>query len=85
MDCLGIVSLNMCQAVDVQIDFNNGFGAAPQSFKILKKIGSVNEEMIFRIARGVSPGPEYVKNVASKLELYFRDKEKKIEKTKHKQ
>ena len=79
------MSLNLCQAVDVQIDFNNGFGAAPQSFKVVKKIGLVNEEMISKIAKVVPPGPEYVKIVASKLELYFRDKEKKIEKTKHKQ
>ena len=65
---------------DVQINFSDGFGAAPRSFKIVKTIGDVKEETVRKIVNGVVPGPEYAKDVAHLLELYFRDKEKKLEK-----
>merc|ERR1719270_642788 len=75
----GLVSVELGQVVDVEIDFNKGFSSAPDTFKIIKTIGSVNEDAIKKIAAGVQPGPEYIKLLANKLELYFRDKERKKE------
>ena len=77
---LGLVSSKLEQVIDVQINFGDGFGAAPRSFKIVKTIGDVKEETVRKIVNGVVPGPEYAKDVAHLLELYFRDKEKKLEK-----
>ena len=77
---LGLVSSKLEQVIDVQINFGDGFGAAPRSFKIVKTIGDVKEETVRKIVNGVVPGPEYAKDVAHLLELYFRDKEKKMEK-----
>merc|ERR1719195_347755 len=76
----GLVSSKLEQVIDVQINFGDGFGAAPRSFKIVKIIGDVKEETVRKIVNGVVPGPEYAKDVAHLLELYFRDKEKKMEK-----
>merc|ERR1719195_1744689 len=76
----GLVSSKLEQVIDVRINFGDGFGAAPRSFKIVKTIGDVKEETVRKIVNGVVPGPEYAKDVAHLLELYFRDKEKKMEK-----
>merc|ERR1719195_1244058 len=76
----GLVSSKLEQVIDVQINFGDGFGAASRSFKIVKTIGDVKEETVRKIVNGVVPGPEYAKDVAHLLELYFRDKEKKMEK-----
>ena len=79
---LGFVSHKLMCAFDVEIDFSNGFSAAVESFKIIKTIGTVNTDNVKRVAKSVQPGPEYVKHLAAKLELYLRDKEKRVEKLK---
>ena len=56
------MSLNLCQAVDVQIDFNNGFGAAPQSCKIVKNAVS---KQAFEYLKG------HMKNVQKGREVKF--------------
>ena len=68
-------------AMDVQIDFSQGFSSAPATFKIVKTLGVVNEESVMKIARSIAVGPEYIKNVAIKLDLYFKKLEKKKQET----
>merc|ERR1719195_2558433 len=58
----GLVSSKLEQVIDVQINFGDGFGAAPRSFKIVKTIGDVKEETVRKIVNGVVPGPEYAKD-----------------------
>lgn len=70
-------------AFDVEIDFSKGIGATPSTFKIVKTIGAVTDktiENIKKMVESVPPGPEYVKGVAMKLELYLSEREKKLPK-----
>ena len=74
----GFVSLPLGQAFDVQVDFNEGFRTAPNTFKIVKTIGAVNKEALSKIVLGVSPGPEYIKEMATMMEQYLGEKEKRL-------
>ena len=56
--------------------------AAPESFKIIKTFGNVNKEALKKIAKGVQPSPEYIKEMSSKIESYLRVKESKLQATK---
>ena len=80
---LGLVSKMLGLAFDVEIDLSKGIGAAPSTFKIVKTIGAVTDktiENILKMVESVHPGPEYVKGVAMKLELYISEREKKLSK-----
>ena len=73
--------MKLGQAFDVEIDFSRGIGAAPSTFKIVKTFGAVTDktiENILKMVDCVPPGPEYVKGVAIKLDVYLREKEKKL-------
>ena len=53
--------------------------AAPDTFQIVNTEGTeVNKEALKKIAKMVKPGPEYIKEVSSKIELYLRSKESKL-------
>ena len=82
----GFVSLKLSQGFDVQVDFNRGFVAAPETFEIVKTQGNnnVNKEALKKIARNVQPGPDYIKELTSKIEFYLRLKESKLVKSEFK-
>ena len=53
--------------------------AAPESFEIVKSPGNnVNKEALKKIAKMVNPGPDYIKEVSSKIELYLKEKESRL-------
>ena len=53
--------------------------AAPESFEIVKILGNnVNKDALKKIAKMVKPGPDYIKEVATKIELYLKGKESKL-------
>ena len=74
----GFVSTALGQAFDVQVDFSEGFGSAPSTFRIVSTIGPVNEEMVNKLVSSVNPGPEYIKEMASRVEQYLGEKEKML-------
>ena len=74
----GFVSLPLGQAFDVQVNFSEGFGSAPNTFKIVRTIGAVNKEALTKIVMGVSPGPEYIKEISARMEQYLSEKEKRL-------
>ena len=73
---LGLVSRTLGQAVDIEVDFSEGIGRAPRSVRIVKTLGDVNKDTIMRIVKGVDAGPEFVKDLTVKLQLFFQEKEK---------
>lgn len=75
---VGFVSTALGQAFDVQVDFSEGFGSAPSTFRIVSTIGPVNEEMVNKLVSSVNPGPEYIKEMASRVEQYLGEKEKML-------
>ena len=74
----GFVSSVLGQAFDIQVDFSDGFGSAPETFSIVKTIGPVNQEMVTKLVSGVNPGPEYIREVASRVEQYLVEKERRL-------
>eukprot|EP00090_Calanus_glacialis_P001034 TRINITY_DN10737_c1_g1_i1.p1 TRINITY_DN10737_c1_g1~~TRINITY_DN10737_c1_g1_i1.p1 ORF type:complete len:1585 (-),score=559.88 TRINITY_DN10737_c1_g1_i1:230-4717(-) len=75
---VGFVSSVLGQAFDIQVDFSDGFGSAPETFSIVKTIGPVNQEMVTKLVSGVNPGPEYIREVASRVEQYLVEKERRL-------
>jgi len=75
---VGFVSQALGQAFDIQVDFSEGFGSAPETFRIVKTIGPVNKEMLTKLVSGVNPGPEYIREVASRVEQYLVEKERRL-------
>jgi len=75
---VGFVSQALGQAFDIQVDFSEGFGSAPETFSIVKTIGPVNKEMLTKLVSGVNPGPEYIREVASRVEQYLVEKERRL-------
>ena len=73
----GLVSRILNQVVYIEVDFSEGFGKAPKSVRIVKTIGNLNKESVMRIVKGVQAGPEYVKELALKIELYIKGMEEK--------
>ena len=71
-----MVSRTLGQAVDIEVDFSEGIGRAPRSVRIVKTLGDVNKDTIMRIVKGVDAGPEFVKDLTVKLQLFFQEKEK---------
>jgi len=74
----GFVSIALGEAFDLQVDFSEGFGAAPATFTIVRTIGPVNKEVLAKVVSSVSPGPEYIKEMANMVEQYLLKKEKKL-------
>ena len=77
-----MVSRKLDLVVDFEVDFSEGFGKAPKSVRIVKTIGNLNKDSVMRIIKGVQAGPEYVKELALKIELYFKGMEEKMEQMK---
>ena len=50
----------------------------------MKTIGNLNKDSVMRIVKGVQAGPEFVKELALNIELYFRGMEEKKEMLKKK-
>ena len=67
------------QVLDIEVDFSEGFGKAPKSVRIVKTIGNLNKDSVMKIVKGVQAGPEFVKELALKIELYFKGMEAKLE------
>ena len=78
MNLSGFVSTRLGQGFDIQVDFSNGFGSAPSTFSIVTTIGPVNKEMVSKVVSGVSPGPDYIREVASRVEQYLGEKERRL-------
>ena len=60
------------------MDFSQGFGSAPSTFKIVKTIGPVNKEALTKIVSSVNAGPEYIREMAMRIEQYIGEKEKRL-------
>ena len=63
------------QAFDILVDFNEGFKKAQENVSVLKIVGPVSEENILKIVSFVNPGPEFIINLANRLEAYLSKKE----------
>ena len=74
-----MVSRILGQVLDIEVDFSEGFGKAPKSVRIVKTIGNLNKDSVMKIVKGVQAGPEFVKELALKIELYFKGMEAKLE------
>ena len=74
-----MVSRTLGQVVDIEVDFSEGFGRAPKSLRIVKTIGNLNKDSVMRIVKTVQAGPEFVKDLALKIETYFKGMEEKKE------
>ena len=44
----------------------------------MKTLGDVNKDTIMRIVKGVDAGPEFVKDLAVKLQFFFQEKIKQL-------
>ena len=76
MLCLGFTSLKLMIDFHVQVDFSCGFQKATETLQILNTIGSVNKELIHKLVEDVDPGPEYIKEIADKIQNYLDEKER---------
>ena len=80
----GLVSRTLGLVVDIEVDFSEGFGRAPKRVRIVKTIGNLNKDSVMRIVKGVQAGPEFVKELALNIKLYFKGMEEKKEMLKKK-
>ena len=78
MLCLGFTSSKLMIDFHVQVDFSCGFRKAPETLQILNKIGSVNKELIHKLFEDVDPGPQYIKEIADKIQNYLDEEERLI-------
>ena len=76
----GFVSLPLRQSFHISVDFSAGFSSAPSSVRIVRSIGTSAAAAVERLAASCSPGPEYVRELAARLEEYLRNKESSLAK-----
>ena len=73
---VGFTSSKLMIDFHVLVDFSCGFRKAPGTLQMLNKIGSVNEELIHKLIEDVDPGPQYIKEIADKIQNYLDVKER---------
>jgi len=73
---VGFTSSKLMIDFHVQVDFSCGFRKATETLQILNTIGSVNKELIHKLVEDVDPGPEYIKEIADKIQNYLDEKER---------
>lgn len=75
---VGLQSLPLLQGFNFSVDFSSGLGSAPSTFQVVHTIGSVERAAIEKVAKGVRPGPTYLKDLLDRLELYLKEKERAL-------